>query len=239
MAKCIRTSYPDVNRLIATGKSIFVKARHRVNLFQAMYPEIPLPLSPVLTRWGSWLKAVEYYNKFYDEFLSVINSLDSDESSSVNECKELLQSVEIKVNLCYITSKFVPIVDAIEHLETRGLCIGNVISKINAITENLKDNYDKKYYEKLSGILFKIKGYRIIENVNSILCGSSTERSNEMLQQFSINDLNRLEYAPLVSCEVERVFSQYKSILADNRRRFNFENLKYCLIVKCNEPSWD
>ena len=189
VAECIRTSYPDVNRLIATGKSIFVKARHRINLFKAMYPEIPLPPSPVLTRWGTWLKAVEYYNKFYDEFLSVINSLDSDESSSVNECKELLQSVEIKVNLCYITSKFVPIVDAIEHLESRGLCIGNVTSKINAITENLKDNYDKKYYEKLPGILFILKGYRIIENVNSILCGSSTERSNEMLQQFSLNEL--------------------------------------------------
>ena len=72
VAEFIRSSYPEVNRLIATGKSMFVKAPHRVQLFRAMNPEVPLPPSQVLTRWGTWLNAAEYYNKFHDEFSSVI-----------------------------------------------------------------------------------------------------------------------------------------------------------------------
>ena len=165
VAEFVRTSYPEVNRLIATGKSLFVKAPHRVERFQAMYPKLPLPPYPVLTRWGTWLNAAEYYNKFHDEFVSVIMSLNSDKSSSLNKCKELLDNVELKVNLCFIASKFITISKTIEHLETRGLST-DVISKINVLKDDLRHNYDKTYYEKLSEVLDKNKWYRIIQNVN-------------------------------------------------------------------------
>ena len=54
-----------------------------------------------------------------------------------------------------------------------------------------------------------------MENESSTLCGMSTKSTNEMLPQFSPNELSCFEYAPLVSWDVERVFSQYKCILAD------------------------
>ena len=73
----------------------------------------------------------------------------------------------------------------------------------------------------------------------TMLCGSTSEGTDVTLQQFSPKELNCLEYAPLVSCEVERGFSQYKCMLAENRRKFIFVNLKYCMIVKCNEQSWN
>ena len=85
----------------------------------------------------------------------------------------------------------------IEHLETRGLSVANVISKINEIKDNLKGNYDKSYYEKLSAILSKNKGYGIRENVDSILSGSTDEkRAYEVLLQFSPHELKCLQYAP-------------------------------------------
>jgi hypothetical protein len=40
------------------------------------------------------------------------------------------------------------------------------------------------------------------------------------------NDLPLFKYAPVTSCDVERSFSSYKTILRDNRRRFSFETLK-------------
>jgi hypothetical protein len=42
------------------------------------------------------------------------------------------------------------------------------------------------------------------------------------------------KYAPITSCDVERSFNQYKSILHSNRRSFVFENLKQHIIVACN-----
>ncbi len=36
------------------------------------------------------------------------------------------------------------------------------------------------------------------------------------------------------SCDVERSFSKYKSVLSDRREGFTVENLKYVLILNCN-----
>jgi len=39
----------------------------------------------------------------------------------------------------------------------------------------------------------------------------------------------------MTSCDVERSFSVYKTTLADNRRRFLFENIKHHVIVQCKK----
>jgi len=42
-------------------------------------------------------------------------------------------------------------------------------------------------------------------------------------------------YAPITSCDVQRSFSKYKSILRSNRRLFVFENLKLYIVVACSD----
>ena len=46
--------------------------------------------------------------------------------------------------------------------------------------------------------------------------------------------MTALIHAPLVSCDVESFFSQYKNILLYNHRKFNFQNLIYTVFIKCN-----
>ena len=58
---------------------------------------------------------------------------------------------------------------------------------------------------------------------------------DEIVSQLSLSDMRSLKFGPLVSCDVERVFSQYKTVLADNRRSFLFDYLKMHLVTKCNE----
>ena len=60
-----RSEYSLVNKLIATGKSIFVKASEKIEMFKPHAPVIPSPHSPVLTRWGTWIDAATYYSKNY------------------------------------------------------------------------------------------------------------------------------------------------------------------------------
>ena len=58
---------------------------------------------------------------------------------------------------------------------------------------------------------------------------------NDDVKQLSSSDLNALLYAPVVSCDAERIFSAYKTVLADNRRKYLFENLKQAMIIGCSE----
>jgi len=60
-AEVLREKYQNVDRLISNTKKIFLKAPSRVNTFKEMYPNLSLPQQPILTRWGTWLKAAIYY----------------------------------------------------------------------------------------------------------------------------------------------------------------------------------
>lgn len=51
-AEVIREKYKNVNLLILYIKKIFFKAFSCVNIFEDMYPNLSLPLQPILTRWG-------------------------------------------------------------------------------------------------------------------------------------------------------------------------------------------
>lgn len=52
-------------------------------------------------------------------------------------------------------------------------------------------------------------------------------------ENFAENVPNMI-YAPITSVDVERTFSMYKTLLADNRQRFQFENLSKIFFVYCN-----
>lgn len=80
-------------------------------------------------------------------------------------------------------------------------------------------------------------GYQSLIRISNILNGEETSM-DELLENLSINDLVYFKYlkayAPVNSVDVERPFSMFKVLLADNRQSFQFENLKKHLIVQCH-----
>ena len=58
--------------------------------------------------------------------------------------------------------------------------------------------------------------------------------TDDLPEDLQINDFIHFKYAPISSVDVERSFSVYKNMLADNRRSFVFENLSKSLVVNCN-----
>ena len=91
VTELIRYNYPDVDRIISYGKSIFLKAPLRVKTFKEISPYIPLPPSPVVTRRGTWLYAGMYYATNLEKVTEVIVALDETEAQSIVECKNLLE----------------------------------------------------------------------------------------------------------------------------------------------------
>lgn len=53
------------------------------------------------------------------------------------------------------------------------------------------------------------------------------------LDQWTQSELGLLEFFPLTTSPVERVFSVYKIMLRSNRRRFRFHNFKKYVVAKC------
>jgi len=86
---------------------------------------------------------------------------------------------------------------------------------------------------KLNTILKKNTACGLLKNIKDIIFGTRESIPN-MDQNITVTDIPYFKFAPVSSVDVEKSFSTYKTVLADNRQRFTFENLKKTLIVQCN-----
>jgi len=56
VAEDIQGNFPEIDKLIAKIKQIFLKAPSRTILFKNKVPaDTPLPPQPIITRWSTWL----------------------------------------------------------------------------------------------------------------------------------------------------------------------------------------
>lgn len=102
VAEKVRESFPLVNRLIASGKKIFVKAPLRRDAFKVNCPDIPFPPEPVITRWGTWLEAAIYYADNFEVFDHVVQLFDPNDSIAIQECQDILTNHQVKADLAFI-----------------------------------------------------------------------------------------------------------------------------------------
>jgi len=82
--RSLRNEYSAVDKLIATVKKVFLKAPSRIIGLRQLFPDLPLPLQPIITRWGTWLNTVEYYSNNFNSIKSVRSHLD-DEAESIKK----------------------------------------------------------------------------------------------------------------------------------------------------------
>ena len=116
VAEEIRSMFPNVDKLISSGKKIFLKSASRVSTFREIAPGTTLPPQPILTRWGTWLGAAVYYAKNLDSVSLVVNALDENEAASIRMAQELLEDHSLRDNLAFI--------------EAHSGCIPSVIKKL-------------------------------------------------------------------------------------------------------------
>jgi hypothetical protein len=108
----------------------------------------------------------------------------------------------------------------------------NDIVELRNRLDNAPGEPAKEVATKLKRILSRNPGFDKLVQISGLLRGEGELEPNE--EEFSLSDIARFKYAPVTSCDVERSFSQYKTVLADNRQSFRFDNLKMYLVVHCN-----
>ncbi|KAJ4425798.1 hypothetical protein ANN_27423 [Periplaneta americana] len=207
IAEEIRGNFPDVEKLIGNVKKIFLKSPSRVNIFQSEAHGIPLPPAPILT---------------------------SDSAASITISQDLLSHSEIQGKLAYIKSNFGFLPRIITSLEQRGCPMSTQIELVKSIVSDLscvKGEVGKLAFAKMENVLNKNSGYDTMCKISDVLSGKKYSFVEEELEA---GDICCFKYAPVSSVDVERTFSMYKSLLVDNRRSFEFENLQKVFVSYCN-----
>lgn len=98
----IRSHFEDINVLISSVKKTFIKCPSRVQIFKTHVPGVELPPEPVTTRWGTWLKAVDYYAKNFQAIVDVFENFCEDEAAAIKQAKEVLEKETLKADLVKI-----------------------------------------------------------------------------------------------------------------------------------------
>lgn len=135
--------YGNVNSLVSNGKTIIVKSRNRRQLFEQMFPEIPLPPEPVRTRQGLWLKSVEYYTKYFTSFCDFVKKLDANESKAIEDTQNLIIEFESSLicDLTYIKANFNCLIEMITKLETNGMLLFNSLNLIDSTLSQMRESH--------------------------------------------------------------------------------------------------
>jgi hypothetical protein len=235
VCESIRTQFKDIDNLIANVKSIYKKYPYRVNQFKQMAPELSLPPKPIITRWATWIEAAIYYAKNFEIIEKIINCLNPEEAASINRAQKILKKNKLKENLVYINANFSFIQRIIKCLEGKIPLFESirVISQVKENFEQLDGKIGNIIKEKFNQVLNKNSGFEIMLKINDLINNNSGHLEDIKID-YSIDEISCFKYAAITSCDVERSFSKYKSVLSDRREGFTVENLKCVLILNCN-----
>lgn len=201
-------------------------------MFKTMNPALPLPPSPCITRWGTWLQAAVYY---CDNFMAVKLVIDElhVESEAIRLAKISFSEPKTKSNLSFIKLNFQKIISGITKLQARGLSLDESIEIVDSVLNDLKAMHDKMFANKLNSVIGRNPGFNSLVSIKNILFKNS-QTMDPYAESLLPNEVPYFKWCPTTSCDVERSFSQYKTLLAENRRKFLFDNIKMHLIVQCN-----
>ena len=154
-------------------KAVFLKSPSRVCAFKEQLPGVPLPPEPIVTRWGTWLKAVEYYSTNFAGL--VINGFPADDSVSVRKAQDVLCEDTLEGDLAYLCSNFTFLADTIKSLESAGETLARNIGLILNVQERVDavpaGPAAVQVRSKLQSVLSKNSGFSVLKEVSKVLTG--------------------------------------------------------------------
>ena len=139
-------------------------------------------------------------------------------------------------NVAYIKTNFSVISKSITRLEAVGMQMCNALKIVKEAESELhkaKGEVAMKISTKLESVLQRNPGFSRVYTISDILCGKEVELDNSELE-LDASDLTCFKYAPVTSCDLERNFFKFKTIVSDNRMSFKYENLKMHVVIQCN-----
>ncbi|KAG7156242.1 hypothetical protein Hamer_G005951 [Homarus americanus] len=170
VAELARAVMPDVNVLISTVKKVFLKARSRKERFRQIAGTVPLPSSPVVTRWGTWIEAALYYADNFETVKCVVESFDPTASVHMKEAQNVLKKDGLQEDLIFMRANLA--------FGEKGLTLKSSMDVVQEVVDSLSHLEKKDYFEKISQVLAKNKGYSRLKKIILNICDITKQRNN-------------------------------------------------------------
>ena len=207
----VRSAFPEVDTLIASVKAATRKNRSRKEMFRR--EQIPVPPAPVVTRWGSWLKAAFYYGRHFCAVEKIFDELSG--GKLVEKAKQALKNATVFQSLTSICSQY-QILESVfdHHIDT-----SFTVEKAHNFFKNIDFGED----------CCRVKPY-LLKRLKKNDLTTIVERKDP--------SISPLEYAHLQKCQstsiaVEHSFSMLKKMNAQDRN-FKKDNIGEYLRCKFN-----
>ena len=110
-AMVLKSKYCTADNLIATMKNAIVKNKDR----RQKFAQIRLPPQPIVTRWGTWLKAAFWYAQNLPAVRQIVSSFD-DDGIIVSRVKEAVQSADLHNELVELEN-YKPLLSLLDRCE--------------------------------------------------------------------------------------------------------------------------
>ena len=233
--------FARATKLIVTMKQVFTKAPHRRADFQRILPGVELPPSPIITRWGEQIDATSYFDKNWEGLREVVKDFNSDEATSIEWAKELLDDEPTRQEIRFVARTFTFLSRSIKMLEGRGMTLFDQLQiweeaklKIHNISNTVDD-----YVIAEDIIDLIIKKFDDVETKNQGLADlkeicrqmQNYEGPTDRLPFLSSDYVQAFKFAPITSVECERSFSWHRLIFSDRRYSFTPTNLMKTVIT--------
>jgi len=204
-----RIAYPKVERVITYLTNVLARAPRRVALLEEI-TNCKVQSFPVATRWGTYVKFCRFVYVNFESILQFTERILDEDCASIGLLLSWINEEKTRDDLRQIM-ELQKLPEAIAKLETRNLTIHEQKKLVDEVREALPE----RFVQKLDSSLMKNPDYAQIFS----LTGAQKRK---------------FEYAPLTSVEVERLFSQLKGIVNDQRNRLSEVSVKRLAIVYCN-----
>lgn len=149
--------------------------------------------------------------------------------NSIQKAKEMVNNPHLKGGLAFISFNYSFHVLHVWKNKTWCYLSISVIKTVKEKLKNLQRDKGKAIYKKINKRTVKNEGFKIISNVLEGIVNSM-----ENLEDYWRSTTLYYKFALIASVDVERLFLRYKSLLANNRRSFTFENIQKILDTQCN-----
>lgn len=234
VAETVRYMFDDINDVISNVKQVFLKAPSRLEIWEETCPNLQHPPEPIVTRWGTWIEAALFYSENFDLVQSVVAKLDETEAVSIKRAKEALKKPSLPGNLAFIHANLAFIPRILKELQTAGLPLTQALEIVDEVKAKLGSIGGEKgniLAGKYREVLAKNSDLRIMQLIGQFISGT-TNNNVSLPPNIRVSDIAHFKFCSIVSVDVERSFSIYKKILADDRTNFTEKSLSTILV--CN-----
>ena len=113
-AEKVHDAFTDIDNLVACVKAAITKNKSR----QAQFKHIDRPLEPIVTRWGTWLNAPDYYPDNLIEVKKIVNEFEGD-GILVKRAEEAMNDAGIAANILKIKQDYSQLPKIIQNIVSK------------------------------------------------------------------------------------------------------------------------